>query len=236
MSLDSTKPVPDPTALTTEQILREVYHLRELIEARLGQMDASSDAAQVANQKAVEAALTTSSKAVEAAQAANQKAIDAALLTSNKAVEAALAASDKAILELDSSISRRVASVVELTDSKFITYRTLLDSQSEKVALALSASDKAVAKAEQYNNAQFLSITEKIDDLKEYRNITSGQSAGQNLDTRLTGQAAQLASLADYRSDSLGRRKGGTELWGLIGGGIALIISLILIGLRLAGL
>lgn len=35
-----------------------------------------------------------------------------------------------------------------LTDAKFVTYRTLIDSQAEKVALALDATEKAIGKAE----------------------------------------------------------------------------------------
>lgn len=40
------------------------------------------------------------------------------------------------------------ARVTALTDAKFVTYRTLIDSQAEKVALALSATQSAINKAE----------------------------------------------------------------------------------------
>jgi hypothetical protein len=40
------------------------------------------------------------------------------------------------------------ARVTALTDAKFVTYRTLIDSQAEKVALALDATEKAIGKAE----------------------------------------------------------------------------------------
>lgn len=36
----------------------------------------------------------------------------------------------------------------DLTDAKFVTYRTLIDSQAEKVALALEATETAIGKAE----------------------------------------------------------------------------------------
>jgi hypothetical protein len=38
--------------------------------------------------------------------------------------------------------------VTRLTDAKFVTYRTLIDSQAEKVALALDATKQAIGKAE----------------------------------------------------------------------------------------
>lgn len=38
--------------------------------------------------------------------------------------------------------------ITQLTDAKFVTYRTLIDSQAEKVALALEATEKAIDKAE----------------------------------------------------------------------------------------
>lgn len=40
------------------------------------------------------------------------------------------------------------ARTLALTDAKFVTYRTLIDSQAEKVALALEATKEAIGKAE----------------------------------------------------------------------------------------
>lgn len=40
------------------------------------------------------------------------------------------------------------ARITALTDAKFVTYRTLIDSQAEKVALALDATKEAISKAE----------------------------------------------------------------------------------------
>jgi hypothetical protein len=103
----SSRPVPDPTLLTTEQIHVEIRHLRELLESRLNQND--------------------------------------------KAVSNALTSADKAVGVLSASIGRRLESVVEITNAKFVTYRALLDTQAEKVTLAREASDRAVSKAEAFN-------------------------------------------------------------------------------------
>lgn len=135
----------DPTELTTEQIMREIAHLRDLMESRMDRTD---------------------------------RELDGFRRTSKEAVDAALAASDKAIIELDASTTRRVEAVSEMTDAKFVTHRTLLDSQSEKVALALAAANKAVdaafasskeaiTKAETFNEKRFDIIDKDTDETRK---------------------------------------------------------------------
>jgi hypothetical protein len=58
MSEDS-RPIPDPTLLTTQQLYREVIQLRELIEARLDGMDRATELIRLA---ASEVEKTTDSK------------------------------------------------------------------------------------------------------------------------------------------------------------------------------
>lgn len=50
--------------------------------------------------------------------------------------------------------------VTELTEAKFITYRTLIDSQAAQVAIALDASKEAIIKAETANEKRFDSVNE----------------------------------------------------------------------------
>lgn len=45
-------------------------------------------------------------------------------------------------------LAERIASLDRLMEAKFVTYRTLIDSQAEKVKLALDASKEAINKAE----------------------------------------------------------------------------------------
>jgi hypothetical protein len=52
------------------------------------------------------------------------------------------------VSRLELALSASEARMTALTDAKFVTYRTLIDSQAEKVALALEATEKAIGKAE----------------------------------------------------------------------------------------
>lgn len=49
---------------------------------------------------------------------------------------------------VDTAIREAETRLGALTDAKFVTYRTLIDSQAEKVALALEATKEAIGKAE----------------------------------------------------------------------------------------
>ncbi|HEU4541762.1 MAG TPA: hypothetical protein VFR23_11610 [Jiangellaceae bacterium] len=63
----------------------------------------------------------------------------------------------------DAAVARlleRVEGLDRLTEAKFVTYRSLIDLQAEKVALALTASDKAITKAEAATERRFELLNE----------------------------------------------------------------------------
>lgn len=136
------------------------------------------------------------------------------------AIEAALASVELRSIDREGNLRRAIEYLDSLTEAKFITFRTLIDSQAEKVALALSAADKAVTKAEVANEKRFesllsgtnrlsdqgknfvnrpefestrASLTEKIDDLKAFALRTEGKGAGISAGW---GYLAVLASLS----------------------------------------
>lgn len=80
------------------------------------------------------------------------------------------------------------ARVTALTEAKFVTYRTLIDSQAEKVKLALDAADKAVSKSE-------ASMEKRFDAVNEFR----GQLADQARTFMPRTEAIQLADQATQR-------------------------------------
>lgn len=66
------------------------------------------------------------------------------------------------LLQMHVDLDRSEARARDLTDAKFVTYRTLIDSQADKVKLALEATEKAIEKAER--------ATEKAIDKAEIAN------------------------------------------------------------------
>lgn len=85
-----------------------------------------------------------------------------------------------------------------LTDAKFVTYRTLIDSQAEKVALALEATEKAIGKAETAttkaidkaeaaNDARFASVNEFRQQLNDQARTFMPRTEA----VQLAGQATQ---------------------------------------------
>lgn len=83
----------------------------------------------------------------------------------------------------------------KLTDAKFVTFRTLVDSQAEKVALALTAADKAVLKAE-------LATEKRFESVNEFRGQLADQAA--TLASRREMETMQLA--INLRLDNLSER------------------------------
>lgn len=190
-----------------------------------------------AQQKATSAALAAAKEAVQTALAASEKAVSKAEVATSKLIPRAevesrftdishqidvatnvTAARMSGItdnVKLLTGLSDRVEKISEsvsgldrVTDAKFVTFRTLIDSQADKVALALAASNKAVdaafassaaaiLKAEVFNEKRFDIITKQIDELKTYRDATTGSSSG------------------------------ASAMWGFVVGGVGLLATLI---------
>lgn len=64
------------------------------------------------------------------------------------------------ISNLAESVRQQIAGEKELTDAKFVQHLTMIDTQADKVALALASSDKATSKAETANEKRFESVNE----------------------------------------------------------------------------
>lgn len=234
----------DPSPLTTANLLREIRHLRELLESttasieadvakykedheakhkevvaastshlhdlmgarfketevRLSEMDNRYNQRYVAQGQAVDAAFSNAQLATQAALAAADKAVISALASAEMAVHKAEALNEKRFETLTRSVAaasllapdherlkERIEGFDSLTDAKFVTFRTLIDSQADKVALALAASDKAVSKAEVANEKRFESVN-------EFRKTLSDQS---HTFIARTEASAAITALAD---------------------------------------
>lgn len=95
---------------------------------------------------------------------------------------------DRRTIERELSLLREIiaghtahlGSIVDLTEAKFVTYRALIDSQEQKVKLALDASEKAINKADIATEKAILKAeqaTEKrFDSVNEFRAALSDQA------------------------------------------------------------
>ena len=247
------KPVPDPTALTTENLIREIAHLKELIEGQIrflraefeeykeghverhqevvnGRIEAlrvSTDEKVAAlrtnlEQKAVDVDLRYQQRydaqkdALNAAVVAQQTAVDAAFKAQQEAIAAALNAVDKAATRVEETtekkfalvdksmatvsmlsdktgeLGERIEAIDRITDAKFVTYRTLLDSEAEKVKLALDANDKALSKAD-------IGVEKRFEGVEQIRAQVNSQAnmfvPRQESDQRFTALSARVDAL-----------------------------------------
>lgn len=231
------EPLADPTSLTTQALIREVTHLRELVEAHIASLEHKVDT-YVADHHAKHVVLRETqgtrfddfanrlteadrryqqryeaqSEAISAAFEAQQEATRTALVAAEKAVTTALESADKAVgkaesqnekrfqlmnentliqSEMSDRIERaqeRIEGLEKITDAKFVTYRTLIDSQAEKVALALAASDKAVNKAEVANEKRFEGLGELRGSLAEQTGTLMPRTEANALASSLTAR------------------------------------------------
>ena len=98
-------------------------------------------------------------------------------------------------------------------EAKFVTYRTLIDSQAEKVKLALDAADKAVNKAE-------VAVNDRLNAMNEFRGAL-GDAQSNNV-TRAefeqfrVAYSAQVAELKERIDKSEGRSGGVSGTWGVV--------------------
>jgi hypothetical protein len=81
---------------------------------------------------------------------------------------------------LNEHLSGRIDNLAELTEAKFITYRTLVDAQAAQVALALDASKEAINKAEAATNKAIEKAAEaterRFESVNEFRQTLSDQA------------------------------------------------------------
>jgi hypothetical protein len=282
----SNVPIPDPSRLATEALLREITHLRELLQGRddslkheLDTYIESHHAKHGEFKNAFNARYDDMSnrikeldrryqqryegqtEAISAAFEAQQEATRTALTAAEKAVQTALESADKAVLksetlnekrfqlmnentlivsELSDRIERaqeKIEGVSHVTDAKFVTYRTLIDSQADKVALALAASDKAVSKAETANEKRFEGINEFRGQLGDLSNTLMPRSEANQLATSLSARMdASIKSIETSLTDLKSRldrqegKSGGYSAGaGALVAGIGVIATLITI-------
>jgi hypothetical protein len=158
-------PVPDPTKLTTEGLLREIAHLRELIETRLGHLEEKTEQIRTEEATALVAALATANQAGIARTAALSDLTDTKFQAVNEQINnqadkvaLALASSDKAVAKSEVANERRFEVNTGLT--------ARLDEQQKAF----------IGRAE--FTATIGAMSSKLEDLKETSTFRGGKSVG----------------------------------------------------------
>jgi len=132
-------------------------------------------------------------------------------------------------------LQERLDGLDRLTDAKFVTFRTLVDSQADKVALALASADKAVTKAE-------IATEKRFEAVNEFRAQLTDQAARfitrETFDARIKGieqsknsSPESFAARIDAVEKAIDRQQGrGAGLqagWGYLVAGIGVIVLIV---------
>lgn len=120
---------------------------------------------------------------------------------------AAVARSTYVVKETAASLTAQVAGQRELTEAKFVTFRTLIDSQADKVALALAASkeaiNKAEAAAEKARDRLADEMTQRFESVNEFRgqqkDVISTFMPRSEMESRLTALIEKIDTMTELR-------------------------------------
>ena len=157
------------------------------------------------------------------------------------------------IMLLHTEVERSEARSRDLTDAKFVTYRTLIDSQAERVKLALEATEKAIDKAEvatgkaiekeaESNNDRFAKVNEfraqQTELIGRFATREGVDLAVSNILDRIQEVTDRMTELATRQtaSESVARGAAGNRngIYAALGGAVAIISIIVVIANLLA--
>lgn len=184
------------------------------------------------------------------AETADSAIVDAASMLTALAALATLTEQNfglqRQIDRLSVGLAESEARARDLTDAKFVTYRTLIDSQAEKVKLALEATEKAIDKAERAtekaidkaesaNDKRFASVNEfraQLSDLiarlatLERVDLLYGQTrqrideVSAHFEVRIGELTIRLTKIEEYSRGAQGNKAG---IYAAIGAGVGIL-------------
>lgn len=173
-----TVPTPDPTSATVESIASAITAQRDYVNGRFE-------------------ILTERLRGIDTA---NEVLAGNVNRTPNDIQAVAVGLKETFEIELK-GITENLISLDRLTEAKFVTYRTLIDSQADKVALALDASEKAITKAEIATDKRFESMNEFRQSLSDLSGTMATRREMEASVTELKGIAAENSKqIAELRS------------------------------------
>jgi len=213
----------DPTALTTQQLLRENFWLRELTEAKLTQLEQrmeASDKAVTLLQQFADRTPTTKDVQHEVAQ------LREVLIEKFEGVRTQLQ-------ERDAQTEKASRDVKSAVDAAFAAAKEAVGEQNKSNALAIAKSEagftKQIDMLGETNKTNMKGVDDKIGDIKERLTVIESKTSISDPSTAVN--LAKLQSAVDRLSSSAasadGRSAGMTALWGFIGGAVGLIVGVI---------
>jgi chromosome segregation ATPase len=145
-------PIPDPTALTTAALYREVDQLKTLIEQRIAALKESVDSADDAIRNEIQTAIEARTvldeevqkrtdlqfRLVEQQRVEQKKdtkdAVDAALTAQKEAVKEQTTASERAIAKSETATNKQLEELGKRFETAFDTLRRLTDDVKERIS------------------------------------------------------------------------------------------------------
>jgi hypothetical protein len=226
-------PSPDPTLLTTQQLIREIQSLRELFDARLDGMDKALTLLQA---KADRYPQPTDLAITRLQELIYQKfeSVGLEFRARDQAVSTALEAQRESMITKHESVVMSVQRLQELHTEKFDSIatqfkerdvRTEQASKDSKVAIdaALQAQKEAVGKQNEANSAAIskseAAFVKQIDQI------------GILISTMTKGTDDKIGDIKDRLTTIEGLKKGANDVWVYIFSTIGVVVSVITVAL-----
>jgi hypothetical protein len=154
------KPVPDPTTLTTEQLIREISRLEESVKLRAEAAQAKLEGQINLTQERFEALR----RALDERYATQQFAISIATTAAEAAKGDAKELFDSKLESMLDMLNERYATQTKALDAAFLAQQaavaTSFDASEKAVAAAMLAAKEAVEKANQASEKRFEGVNE----------------------------------------------------------------------------
>lgn len=235
--------VSDPTPLTTQQLLRENFWLRELSEAKLdnvvGRIQAMDIAVKLLQDFAARTPTTMDVQSLveRLREVTFEKfgGVDAQFAQNDKALTAALQAQEKQAIATTESSSKAITAALQAQEKQAIATNQSSTAAISKMEDGFTKQIDGLANQLQ---SMVKGVDDKINDIKERITIIESKTSISDPSSaiaiaELKASVHRLSSVTDISS---GRGAGMTGLWGLIIGGIGAafgIASIVAIAARM---
>jgi hypothetical protein len=232
MANENSRPVPDPTVLTTQQLLRENSMLKELLETRLNGMDTAIKLVQFATDKIPS---LVDEKVTHLKELHTEKfvSVDTKFSEVEKRTEQHFDGIATQFIERDKrteqlSIADKTAIAAALQAQKEAAGATN-DSNTTANNKTETNFTKLIEQTQTLLQAVTRNTDEKINDLKS--RLDTGEGKTSVSDPAIADAVRQLgvlvANLGTTRDTAEGRSKGAGETWGYLFGAVGMIVGAI---------